>query len=427
MSNILNDNFNTQFPNPIDNRYGPYNTIAEALAAIPLYRRYIGLTIGIDPDNVEEYWWKDGLTNADLVAKFETISYAVRSVNGQTGDVMLDSDDIPQGVINEYFTQSKVRATILTGLSTATNAIISATDSVLSAFGKLQAQITANLSTLTSHISNTSNPHNVTKAQVGLSNADNTSDANKPISTATQTALNAKQDTLVSGTNIKTINSTSLLGSGDISIQANPSGVDGAIQFSDGSAFASDATNLFWDNTNKRLGVGFNSPTARLQVRGSGSTSATTSLLVQNSAGTNLLRVQDDDRIYVNNIIRDGTSNLTGIFLENTGAAVGNGILFSLRNRSTNSFKFVGQSDYYFTISYGNTQGAAWFGNSASLITPNSSAQVQIDSTTKGFLPPRMTTTQKNAITSPAAGLVVYDSTTNKLCCYNGSTWNDLF
>jgi hypothetical protein len=57
----------------------------------------------------------------------------------------------------------------------------------------------------------------------------------------------------------------------------------------------------------------------------------------------------------------------------------------------------------------------------------NASAILQADSTTKGFLPPRMTTTQKNAIATPAAGLVVYDSTTNKLCCYNGSTWNDLF
>jgi hypothetical protein len=56
------------------------------------------------------------------------------------------------------------------------------------------------------------------RADVGLSNVDNTSDANKPISSATQTALNGKQDTLVSGTNIKTINGDSLLGSGDISV-----------------------------------------------------------------------------------------------------------------------------------------------------------------------------------------------------------------
>ena len=45
------------------------------------------------------------------------------------------------------------------------------------------------LSIYDAHIANTSNPHNVTKAQVGLGNVDNTSDLNKPISTATQTAL----------------------------------------------------------------------------------------------------------------------------------------------------------------------------------------------------------------------------------------------
>ena len=42
------------------------------------------------------------------------------------------------------------------------------------------------------HITNTSNPHSVTKTQVGLGNVDNTSDVNKPISTATQTALDGK-------------------------------------------------------------------------------------------------------------------------------------------------------------------------------------------------------------------------------------------
>ena len=45
------------------------------------------------------------------------------------------------------------------------------------------------------HIANvTTNPHNVTKTNVGLGNVDNTSDANKPVSTATQTALNGKVD-----------------------------------------------------------------------------------------------------------------------------------------------------------------------------------------------------------------------------------------
>ena len=61
---------------------------------------------------------------------------------------------------------------------------------------KDQAGITSDIdavqTNLETHINNKSNPHEVTKDQVGLSEVDNTSDANKPISTATQTALNGK-------------------------------------------------------------------------------------------------------------------------------------------------------------------------------------------------------------------------------------------
>jgi hypothetical protein len=101
----------------------------------------------------------------------------VQSVNTKTGAVVLTTTDISEGT-NEYFTAARVRAVVLTGLSLATNAVISATDTVLSAFGKLQAQITANLSTLTSHTSNTSNPHATTKAQVGLSDVPNVDTTN---------------------------------------------------------------------------------------------------------------------------------------------------------------------------------------------------------------------------------------------------------
>jgi hypothetical protein len=53
------------------------------------------------------------------------------------------------------------------------------------------------------------------------------------------------------------------------------------------------------------------------------------------------------------------------------------------------------------------------------------SAILEIRSTTKGFLPPRMTTTEKNAIASPAAGLMVYDTTLNKLCVYT-TAWETI-
>ena len=54
---------------------------------------------------------------------------------------------------------------------------------------------------------------------------------------------------------------------------------------------------------------------------------------------------------------------------------------------------------------------------------PDNSAKLDVSSTTMGFLPPRMTTTQKNAITTPATGLVVFDSTLAKLCVYTGAAW----
>jgi uncharacterized protein (TIGR02145 family) len=58
--------------------------------------------------------------------------------------------------------------------------------------------------------------------------------------------------------------------------------------------------------------------------------------------------------------------------------------------------------------------------------TPAASAQLDVSSTTKGFLPPRMTTTERNAIASPVAGLVIYNNTTNSLEIRNNSAWVSL-
>ena len=58
--------------------------------------------------------------------------------------------------------------------------------------------------------------------------------------------------------------------------------------------------------------------------------------------------------------------------------------------------------------------------------TRNASAILQINSTTLGFLPPVMTSTQRNAISSPASGLVVYSSDLSDLSLYNGTAWGDM-
>ena len=55
--------------------------------------------------------------------------------------------------------------------------------------------------------------------------------------------------------------------------------------------------------------------------------------------------------------------------------------------------------------------------------TPNASAQLDITSTTKGFLPPRMTAAQRDAISSPVAGLIIYCTDFGEPQFYNGTSW----
>jgi hypothetical protein len=70
-----------------------------------------------------------------------------------------------------------------------------------------------------------------------------------------QNALNAKQDTLVSGTNIKTINSTSILGSGNLSITASAAGLNTQVQFNDSGSIGGDA-GFTYDKATDNLIVG---------------------------------------------------------------------------------------------------------------------------------------------------------------------------
>ena len=58
---------------------------------------------------------------------------------------------------------------------------------------------------------------------------------------------------------------------------------------------------------------------------------------------------------------------------------------------------------------------------------PDASSVLDVTSTTAGFLPPRMTTTQRDAISTPAAGLIIFNTTTSKHQGYDGSVWNDFY
>lgn len=101
-----------------------------------------------------------------------------------------DTDSLAEGATRLYFTTARVLATVLSGLSLATGTAITSSDTVLVAFGKLQKQITDLIAT-----------------------------------------VSGKQDTLVSDTNIKTINGESVLGSGNIAISGGASwgGITGTL------------------------------------------------------------------------------------------------------------------------------------------------------------------------------------------------------
>jgi hypothetical protein len=89
-------------------------------------------------------------------------------------------------------------------------------------------------------------------------------------------------------------------------------------------------------------------------------------------------------------------------------------------------------NDEWISLSHDVTNGVIDVGSGAVEInanfctgtsSPDASAAVDITSTTQGFLPPRMTSTEKTNISSPAAGLIVFDTTVSGLCFYDGAAW----
>ena len=100
----------------------------------------------------------------------------------------------------------------------------------------------------------------------------------------------------------------------------------------------------------------------------------------------------------------------------------GNTFCFDL-NRGQNDIDFMVRGDNVAAL-FRTTASSDAVGIGAE--NTEATALLKMTSTTKGFMPPVMTTTQQNAISSPATGLVLYNSSTNKLMVYNGSAWTAL-
>ena len=133
----------------------------------------------------------------------------------------------------------------------------------------------------------------------------------------------------------------------------------------------------------------------------------------------------------INNTVIGGTTPVAGTFtsLSSSAAAITggtiNGTSIGATTRSTGAFTTLdANGNVILGDAAGDTvtvNGTATFTNGAVGVggAADASAQLDVQSTTKGFLPPRMTTTQRNAIVSPANGLTIYNTTLNQMQIYS--------
>lgn len=130
------------------------------------------------------YWWterkEDGSFQVNETQHTFDIPAATQTVAGvMTAADKKNLDSTVTGLANEITNRTNAINSLRTELKTYIDEAVGNTDTDLTA---LETKVNQ-------HIANKSNPHGVTKAQVGLGNADNTSDANKPVSTAQASAI----------------------------------------------------------------------------------------------------------------------------------------------------------------------------------------------------------------------------------------------
>jgi len=311
-----------------------------------------------------------------------------------------------------------------------------------------------------------------TGTDFGISSATSTHTFNLPTASATNRgALSSADWTMfnskVPSTRSLTINGTTQDLSADrtftiatgLTIGTTPitSGTVGRVLFEGTGNVLQQSGSFFWDNTNSRLGIGTATPTGSVTIIGAYASDTAAPLVVQNttpyggpnynqyvqlwlnSSGGIMGSIRNNGEFSFNNTIstayfRSGTAGSAstpiygnngsnGIFFPtaNTMAFTTNAVE-TLRMFSTNNIGIGTGTDAGYKL---DVNGTTHIAQKLSVGTPTAaSAITEITSTTKGFLPPRMTTTQKNAIASPATGLVVYDTTLNALNFYNGTSWS---
>lgn len=191
------------------------------------------------------------------------------------------------------------------------------------------------------------------------------------------------------------------------------------------------SNNLFTMTTSGNVGIGTTAPSTTLDVNGPITSAGAIAVYYQSasifSGGFN---------IYKRGTTGDVTASLTSgtelgynSFYGWDGSAYGRGAF--VLTKTTEAWSGTGHGSYYsiWTTPTGSTTNAERMridqnGNVGIGVTPpNANAILDVTSTTKAFMPPRMTTAQKNSVASPTAGMVVYDTDMKGISYYNGTAW----
>jgi hypothetical protein len=256
-----------------------------------------------------------------------------------------------------------------------------------------------------------------------------------------QTAVNSKSDTAspsFTGTvTIPTLSvtSTSTL-TGVATLTANPilsAGTANGVTYLNGSKSLTSGSAITFDGTNFAT-TGTATATKLIptgsSVTGNGLYLPAANALGLSTNGTNAVYIDSSQNVGIGTSspafkleVVSGTNN--GIHIKDAASATVFGGLFT----QASAFALVARSNHALTLGTNDTErmridssGNVGIGTSS----PNASAILDAQSTTKGVRMPNMTTTQKNAISSPAAGLIVFDTTLAKLCVYSGSAWQTI-
>lgn len=163
--------------------------------------RYIEISqsLALGETSSTAYAGDKGKVTTDIVTSIGTGVGLTTIVPSDTA-VQINSMGIDRDDLDSRFNRRIVSLDIQSATTTKAG-VMSAADKTKLNDLKTQEGITADISAvqsnLTTHITNKQNPHSVTKAQVGLGNVDNTSDADKPVSTAVQAELDKKTNSAI--------------------------------------------------------------------------------------------------------------------------------------------------------------------------------------------------------------------------------------